>query len=83
MAHGRILRTGPIENQVLGHQRLLAELEEFVGLHRRHGDLHADTSEPAAHGYRLFVTCRCGVTFERWITPEDAAVDLALLARWN
>jgi hypothetical protein len=25
----------------------------------------------------------CGLTFERWITPEEAADDLAMLARLN
>lgn len=60
---------------------LLADLEESVGFHRAHGELHADASEPAPNGYRLTVACPCGVTFQRWITPQDAAIDLALLAR--
>jgi hypothetical protein len=35
------------------------------------------------NGYRLNVSCPCGVTLERWITRQDAMVDLALMARWN
>ena len=34
-------------------------------------------------GYRLEVSCPCSVIFERWVFPEDAAIDLALIARWN
>ena len=63
--------------------QLRADLHDFVSLHRPPGQLDADAGEPAPNGYRLAVSCPCGVTFERWITPEDAAVDLALLARWN
>jgi hypothetical protein len=29
------------------------------------------------------VACPCGVTFERWIFADDAAEDLAYLARLN
>ena len=55
---------------------LLAELEAFVGDHRPHGPLTADATEPAWNGYLLAVACPCGVTFERWITPCDAELDL-------
>jgi hypothetical protein len=34
-------------------------------------------------GYWLVVTCPCGTTFLRWITREEAAEDLAILARRN
>ena len=69
---------------MMGQQpTLLADQEEFVGLHRPHGQLRADAGQAAPNGYRLTVACACGVTFERWITPEDAALDLALHARWN
>ena len=62
---------------------LLGELHDFVTNHRPHGELVAGSSEITANGYRLTVTCPCGVRFERWITPQDAAAELALLARWN
>ena len=27
-------------------------------------------------GYSVIVACPCGVTFERWVLPQDAAEDL-------
>jgi len=55
---------------------LLTDLEEFVQDHRPHGTLTGDATEPAWNGYLLTVTCLCGVVFERWITPEEASLDL-------
>jgi hypothetical protein len=52
---------------------LIADLEDFTGSHRPHGRLIADTGALTPNGYRLTVACPCGVTFERWITPEEAA----------
>ena len=62
---------------------LLANLEDFVTEHRPHGTLTGDAGEPTPNGYRLEVSCPCGVTFERWVTDLDAAEDLAMLARLN
>ena len=62
---------------------LLADLREFVTLHRAHGELRAVASPPTPNGYRLEVACPCHVVFERWVVPDDAAIDMALLARWN
>jgi hypothetical protein len=62
---------------------LLADVREFVELHRPHGELQATASAVTPNGYRLEVACPCGVVFERWVFPEDAAIDMALLARWN
>jgi hypothetical protein len=62
---------------------LIADLEEFVQDHRPHGVLVADASPPGPNGHRLEVGCPCGVVFERWVTPEDAGVQLSLFARWN
>ena len=62
---------------------LLADLEEFVHDHRPHGTLTADATEPERNGYLLTVACTCGVVFERWVTPEDAELDLEDLARLN
>jgi hypothetical protein len=55
---------------------MVAELEEFVHDHRPHGPLTSDANEPAGNGYLLTVACSCGVVFERWVTSEDAELDL-------
>jgi hypothetical protein len=60
-----------------------ADVQPFVADHRPHGTLTGDADEPTSHGYRLWITCSCGVTFERWITPREAAEDLAILATLN
>ena len=62
---------------------LLADLESFVYDHRSHGSLTADATEPAWNGYLLTMACPCGVVFERWVTPENAELDLEHLARLN
>lgn len=62
---------------------LLAELEEFVRDHQPHGSLTRDATAPAWNGYRLTVTCPCGVVFERWVTPEEADADLLRRAALN
>jgi len=62
---------------------LLTDLREFVALHCVHGELRAKASAPTPNGYRLEVACPCRVVFERWVLPDDAALDMALLARWN
>jgi hypothetical protein len=62
---------------------LLADLQGFVSDHRPHGPLTADATPPAWNGYRLIVACRCGVTFERWITSWDAELDLLRAAGLN
>ena len=58
---------------------LIADLEEFVATHGPHGTLTGDATEPAWNGYLLTVACPCGVVFERWVTPQDAVVDLLLV----
>jgi hypothetical protein len=50
---------------------------------RPHGMLTVTTGEITGNGSGLEIACPCGVTFERWVTPEDAAEDLAMLARLN
>ncbi len=57
---------------------LLTHLEEFVRDHRLHGPLTGDATEPVLNGYLLTVACLCGVVFERWVTSQDAAVDMLL-----
>jgi hypothetical protein len=48
-----------------------------------HVPLTADATGPAWNGYLLTVACACGVVFERWVTPEDADVDLLGIAALN
>jgi hypothetical protein len=43
----------------------------------------ADATEPTWNGYLLTVACSCGMTFERWITPWDAELELLRIARLN
>jgi len=62
---------------------LLTDLEEFIADRRPHGPLTADATEPAWNGDLLTVACPCGVTFERWVTPEDAELDLLRAAALN
>jgi len=57
---------------------LLADLEDFIHDHRPHGTLTGDATEPASNGNLLTVACPCGVVFERWVTSQDATVDLLL-----
>jgi hypothetical protein len=58
---------------------LLPDLVDFVHSHRQHGPLTADATEPAWNGYLLTVACPCGVTFEPWVPPDDAELDLLQL----
>jgi hypothetical protein len=62
---------------------LLPDLSDLVDSHLPHGSLSEDATEPAWNGYLLTVACPCGVTFERWVTPEDADADLLRFARLN
>jgi hypothetical protein len=65
-----------LTNSSVNPVNLFADLEEFVHDHRPHGPLTADASAPAWNGYQLTVACPCGVVFQRWVTPEDAELDL-------
>lgn len=56
---------------------LSADVQAFVLDHRPHGTLTGDAGALTPNGYRLQIECSCGVTFERWITPREAADDLA------
>ena len=55
---------------------LAPDLEEFFALHRAHGVLTPTVGELTPNGYRLELACSCGVTFERWVTAQDAVDDL-------
>jgi hypothetical protein len=55
------------------------DLDEFAASRRTHGRFMGDTGAVTPNGYRLTVSCPCRVTFERWITPGEAARDLVEL----
>ena len=55
---------------------LAADLDEFLILHRPHGGMTPTVGELTLNGYRLELACSCGVTFERWVTAQDAGADL-------
>jgi hypothetical protein len=57
------------------------DIEEFIRLHRAHGQLVGDATEPTLTGYRVTITCPFGVTFVRHVTAEEAVMDLGALAR--
>jgi hypothetical protein len=57
---------------------VLADLDDFITRRRIHGPLSPAVGLPMPNGYMLEVACSCGVTFMRWVTPEDAALELAL-----
>jgi len=59
---------------------LAADLDEFLARHRAHGRMRPTVGEPTPNGSRLEIACRCGVTFERWVTTEDA-IDVLLRGR--
>jgi hypothetical protein len=52
------------------------DLDQFLAQHRAHGRLTPTVVNPTPNGYRLAIACPCGVTFERWVTPQDALEDL-------
>jgi hypothetical protein len=55
---------------------VFAEVEAFVGRHGGCGELTGGAEPPEPYEYSLWLTCRCGATMERWITPEMAENDL-------
>ena len=58
-------------------------VEEFIRLHRAHGQFVGDATEPTLTGYRVTIACPCGVTLVRHVSAGEAAIDLATLARRN
>jgi hypothetical protein len=57
---------------------VMAALSDFVTRHLSCGQLIAETTAPRANGYMLSVTCPCGVTLMRWVTPAEAAREFVL-----
>ena len=60
---------------------LSADLKALVNDHQPHGQLTGDADEPTPTGYRVWISCPCGVTFERLVgrrVPQYAS-----LAWWS
>ncbi len=55
---------------------MFAELEAFVLAHRPCGEPASDVGQLTESGYSVRLTCSCGSTFERLVTPEMADDDL-------
>jgi len=60
-----------------------AALSAFIEDHRLHSSLTGTRTPPAWNGDLLRVACKCGVVFERWVTPWDAELDLLRAAQLN
>src|SRR5947199_2819870 len=57
-----------IESELFGYEK-----GAFTGAHQRKA---GQFQQLTPNGYRLELTCSCGVTFERWVTAQDAVADL-------
>jgi hypothetical protein len=55
---------------------VFAAVEAFVARHDGCGELTGGAEPLTPSGYGLWLSCRCGATMERWITPEIAEDDL-------
>jgi hypothetical protein len=66
-----------------GDVTLLPDLTDFIHSHCPHCPLTANAPEPAWNGYLLTVACSCGVVFERWVTREEAELDMLRAASLN
>ena len=53
---------------------LLADVKTFITDHEPHGELTGDAGEVTRSGYRLWITCPCGVTFERIAEPVGICI---------
>jgi hypothetical protein len=68
----------PLTGSAPAKPGVMTALTDFVTRHLPCGQLTAETTEPRANGYMLSVTCPCGVTFMRWVTPAEAAKEVVL-----
>jgi hypothetical protein len=80
---GSGIQTSSYSNVPLSNVLLLADLEDFIRDHWHPGPMTGDATEPAWNGYLLQVACPCRVTFERWVTAEEADRDLVVMALRN
>jgi CheY-like chemotaxis protein len=50
-------------------------LDVFIAVHRPHGRLDTETTEPTASGYHVTVTCPCGSSVMRWAALSEVGAD--------
>jgi hypothetical protein len=53
------------------------DVEAFVRQHADCGGVTPNASAPIGGGYLLTLTCVCGAVFDRWVSPEEAALPLS------
>lgn len=51
-------------------QGITDEIKAFVTVHRTHGQLVGDATEPLPNGYQVTITCPCRAVLIRWVTPR-------------
>ncbi len=57
-----------------------ADIEEFSRQHAACGGITPSAVPQAGGGYLLTLTCACGATLDRWVTPQEAKRPLPLPA---
>jgi hypothetical protein len=55
-----------------------ADVEAFARQHVGCGGMTPSAGSPVGGGYLLTLTCACGATFDRWISPEEAQQPLPM-----
>jgi hypothetical protein len=54
------------------------DIERFARAHASCGGITPNASTQMSGGYLLTLTCVCGATMDRWITPEEAKLPLPM-----
>jgi hypothetical protein len=53
------------------------QIQRFVEAHRDcGGKVRGQVQPPSPDGYAISVSCVCGESFSRWVTPEAARYDM-------
>jgi hypothetical protein len=56
------------------------DVERFARSHSACGGITPEATTQTGGGYLLTLTCACGATMDRWVTPEEARIPLPLAA---
>jgi hypothetical protein len=57
------------------------DVEAFARQHANCGGMTPTTGSPVGGGYLLTLTCACGATFDRWVSPDEAEQPMPSRAR--